>query len=117
PSPEGGTALAWPNALNRGAANLDRSHSSKGRLWRIFVNTLKTAMLLAALTAMFMGLGYEFGGADGAIIAFVVAAGMNLFPYWNADKIVLSLHRARQVDAGSAPEFYRIVADLAGRAG
>src|SRR5690606_19190338 len=98
-------------------ANLDRSHSSKGRLWRIFVNTLKTAMLLAALTAMFMGLGYVFGGADGAIIAFVVAAGMNLFTYWNADKIVLSLHRARQVDAGSAPEFYRIVADLAGRAG
>jgi len=74
-------------------------------------------MLLAALTAMFMGLGYVFGGADGAIIAFVVAAGMNLFTYWNADKIVLSLHRARQVDAGSAPEFYRIVADLAGRAG
>jgi len=80
------------------------------------VNGMKTAMLLAALTALFMALGYMFGGAGGAMIALVVAAGMNLFTYWNADKIVLSMHNARQVDAQSAPDFYNLVADLARRA-
>ncbi|HEX7854242.1 MAG TPA: zinc metalloprotease HtpX [Sphingobium sp.] len=77
------------------------------------MNGMKTAMLLAALTALFMGLGYIFGGAGGAVIALIVAAGMNLFTYWNADKIVLRMHNAREVDANSAPEFYAMVADLA----
>lgn len=77
---------------------------------------MKTAMLLSALTALFMGLGYMFGGAGGAVIALLVAAGMNLFTYWNADKIVLSMHNARQVDAQSSPDFYNLVADLARRA-
>ncbi|MET0240043.1 MAG: zinc metalloprotease HtpX [Sphingobium sp.] len=80
------------------------------------MNGMKTAMLLAALTALFMGLGYMFGGAGGALIALVVAAGMNLFTYWNADRIVLSMHNARQVDASSAPDFYAMVAQLARRA-
>ena len=56
-------------------------------------------MLLAALTALFMALGYTLGGTGGALIALVVAAGMNLFTYWNADKIVLRMHNAREVDA------------------
>jgi heat shock protein HtpX len=77
---------------------------------------MKTTMLLAALTALFMGLGYMFGGSGGAIVAFVLAAGMNLFTYWNADRMVLSMHGAREVDAASAPEFYSIVAELARRA-
>jgi heat shock protein HtpX len=81
------------------------------------VNGLKTTMLLAAMTALFMGLGYTFGGASGAIIALVVAAGMNLFTFWNADKIVLKMHRAREVDAASAPEFHALVQQLATRAG
>lgn len=81
------------------------------------MNTIKTGMLLAALTALFMGLGYLFGGAGGAMIALVVAAGMNLFTYWNADSIVLRLHNAREVDARMAPEFHAIVAELAARAG
>ncbi len=81
------------------------------------MNGMKTAMLLAALTALFMSLGYMFGGSGGAMIALVVAAGMNLFTYWNADKLVLSMHGAREVDAASAPEFYRIVAELARNAG
>jgi heat shock protein HtpX len=74
-------------------------------------------MLLAALTALFMALGYTLGGGGGAIIALLVAAGMNLFTFWNADKIVLSMHGAREVDAGSAPEFYTLVQQLAGKAG
>jgi heat shock protein HtpX len=81
------------------------------------VNGFKTTMLLAALTALFMGIGYMFGGAGGALIALIVAAGMNLFTYWNADRIVLSMHDAREVDEASAPEFYHLVADLARRAG
>jgi heat shock protein HtpX len=63
-----------------------------------------------------MGVGYMVGGAGGMMIAFVVAAGMNLFSYWNADKLVLSMHRARQVDADAAPQLVGIVRDLAKRA-
>ncbi|EQB09499.1 protease, partial [Sphingobium quisquiliarum P25] len=74
-------------------------------------------MLLSALTALFMALGYTLGGGAGALIALLVAAGMNLFTFWNADKIVLSMHDAREVDAQSAPEFYGLVRDLAQRAG
>lgn len=80
------------------------------------MNGFKTMMLLSALTALFMALGYMFGGSGGAMIALMVAAGMNLFTYWNADKLVLSMHGAREVDAHSAPEFYSMVADLARRA-
>ena len=76
----------------------------------------KTVMLLSALTALFTALGYTLGGSGGAMIALLVAAGMNLFTFWNADKIVLSMHNAREVDGESAPEFYGLVRDLAQRA-
>src|SRR6187551_1245068 len=81
------------------------------------MNGFKTLMLLAALTALFMGLGYMFGGSGGAMIALVVAAGMNLFTYWNADRIVLRMHDAHEVDARSAPELFGLVQRLATRAG
>ena len=77
----------------------------------------KTVMLLSAMTALFMALGYTLGGSGGAMIALLVAAGMNLFTFWNADKIVLSMHNAQEVDAQSAPEYYGLVRDLAQRAG
>jgi heat shock protein HtpX len=81
------------------------------------MNTLRTTMLLAALTALFMGLGYLIGGTGGALIALVIAAGMNLFTYWNADNIVLRMHGAVEVDARSCPQLYGIVAELARRGG
>ena len=81
------------------------------------MNATKTAMLLATLTAIFMSVGYLVGGSGGALIAFFVAAAMNLFSYWNADKIVLRMHRARQVDQNTAPEFHELVRGLAARAG
>lgn len=81
------------------------------------MNGMKTAMLLAAMTALFMALGLTLGGRAGMIIALLVAVGMNLFTYWNADKIVLRMHNAREVDAASSPELYGIVRDLAQRAG
>ena len=62
------------------------------------MNHLKTFALLAAMTALFMGVGFMVGGTGGMMIAFVVAAGMNLFSYWNADKIVLKMYKAEPVD-------------------
>lgn len=81
------------------------------------MNMIRTAMLLAFMTALFMGVGYVVGGSGGMLIAFVIAAGMNVFSYWNADKMVLRMHRAVEVDERNAPEYYGIVRDLAKRAG
>lgn len=80
------------------------------------MNGFKTVMLLAAMTALFMGLGYSLGGSGGAFIALLVAAGMNLFTFWNADKIVLRMHNAREVDQTNCPEFVGLVDELARRA-
>lgn len=81
------------------------------------MNIMRTAMLLALMTALFMGVGYLIGGTGGMGIAFLIAAGMNIFSYWNADKMVLRMHHAVEVDERSAPEYYRMVRDLAQRAG
>ena len=81
------------------------------------MNYMKTFLLLAALTALFMGTGYMIGGTSGALIALVIAAAMNVVTYWKADRIVLSMHGAREVTARSSPDFYSIVAVLAQRAG
>ena len=62
------------------------------------MNHLKTFTLLAALTALFVGAGYLVGGPSGMAIALVLAAGMNLFSYWNADKVVLRMYGAQAVD-------------------
>ena len=77
----------------------------------------KTFMLMAAMTALFMGLGAMLGGTGGAVIALVVAAGMNLFGYWNSDKAVLSMSGARQVDERTAPGLVQMVNRLADGAG
>src|SRR3954447_11387693 len=81
------------------------------------MNYLRTAILLAGLTALFMGIGYLIGGASGAMIAFFVAAAMNFVSYWNADKLVLSMHGAREVNESAAPDLVRLVRELANRAG
>jgi heat shock protein HtpX len=81
------------------------------------MNYLRTAILLAGLTALFMGVGFLIGGRSGAMLALLVAAAVNLFAYWNSDRMVLSMHGATEVDAHSAPDLYRLVGDLAGRAG
>jgi len=80
------------------------------------MNYLRTAILLAGLTALFMGVGYLIGGAGGAMIALVVAAGMNVITYWNSDKLVLSMHGAQEVDERTAPELVQMVRQLAARA-
>jgi len=81
------------------------------------MNYFRTALLLAGLTALFMGIGYLIGGASGAMIALLVAAVTNLFAYWNSDRMVLSMYGAHEVDANSAPDLVNLVAELARRAG
>jgi heat shock protein HtpX len=81
------------------------------------MNLVRTAMLLAFMTALFMAVGFLIGGRGGMMIALLIAAGMNFFSYWNSDRMVLSMYRAQEVDERSAPEYYRIVRDLAKNAG
>jgi len=81
------------------------------------LSTMRTAMLLAAMTALFMGVGYLIGGSGGMMIALVIAIATNFFSYWNADKMVLSMNHAVEVDERSAPEFHAIVKSLAANAG
>ncbi len=77
------------------------------------MSVMRTGMLLAAMTALFMGVGFMIGGTSGMAIAFVIAAGMNVFSYWNADKMVLRMHNAQEVDERSAPQLVAIVRQLA----
>jgi len=79
-------------------------------------NLMKTAMLMAAITALFMAVGQAMGGQQGMVLALVVAVGMNFFSYWFSDKMVLKMMNAREVDENTAPGFYRMVKELAQRA-
>jgi heat shock protein HtpX len=79
-------------------------------------NMMKTAILMAAITALFMAIGGMMGGQTGMLLALVVAIGMNFFSYWFSDKMVLKMYNAREVDANTAPRFYAMVKELADRA-
>eukprot|EP00611_Tribonema_gayanum_P020667 TRINITY_DN3817_c0_g2_i1.p3 TRINITY_DN3817_c0_g2~~TRINITY_DN3817_c0_g2_i1.p3 ORF type:complete len:258 (-),score=90.86 TRINITY_DN3817_c0_g2_i1:4-741(-) len=79
-------------------------------------NLMKTAVLMAAITALFMAIGSVLGGQQGMAIALVVALGMNFFSYWFSDKMVLKMYNAQEVDASSAPQFYTMVRELAAKA-
>ena len=76
------------------------------------MNMMRTAMLLAFMTALFMGLGFLIGGRGGMMIALLFAAGMNLFSYWNSDKMVLKTYHAQEIDEHNAPEFFSMIRDL-----
>jgi heat shock protein HtpX len=79
-------------------------------------NLMKTAVLMAAITALFMAIGSVLGGRSGMMMALLVAVGMNFFSYWFSDKLVLKMYNAHEVDETSAPQFYAMVRDLAQRA-
>ncbi|MBZ9792698.1 zinc metalloprotease HtpX [Rhizobium sp. 3T7] len=81
------------------------------------MNLVRTAMLLAFMTALFMAVGFLIGGRGGMMIAFVIAAGMNFFSYWNSDRMVLSAYHAQEIDERNAPEFFAIIRDLSRNAG
>ncbi len=80
------------------------------------MNYARTTLLLALMTAIFVGIGYLLGGPGGMLIAFAVAAGMNVFAYWNSDKMVLRMYGAKEVGDRQAPEFVGMVRRLAERA-
>ncbi|MCU0888591.1 MAG: zinc metalloprotease HtpX [Rubritepida sp.] len=78
---------------------------------------VKTAILLAGLTALFGAVGLALGGEQGMIIALLFAGGMNIFAYWNSDKVVLRMHNAREIGPADAPRLYAMTETLAQRAG
>jgi heat shock protein HtpX len=79
-------------------------------------NWVKTAMLMAAITALFVVIGGMIGGSKGMMLALIVALAMNFFSYWFSDKLVLKMYNAQEVDEASAPQFYRMIRELATRA-
>ena len=76
----------------------------------------KTFILMAAMTALFAGIGGMLGGSGGMMIALMMAAGMNVFAWWNSDKMVLRYYRARQVDESTASDLYNMVRQMADNA-
>ncbi|MEA2839288.1 MAG: heat shock protein HtpX [Methylobacteriaceae bacterium] len=78
---------------------------------------MRTAVLLAAMTALFLLVGALLGGRGGMMIAFLFAIGTNLFAYWNSDRMALAAVNAREVDYAHAPDLVALVGDLSGRAG
>jgi len=79
-------------------------------------NMMRTGLLMAALTGLFLVVGYLVGGEVGMFLAFLFAAGSNLFAYWSSDRLVLSMYGAREVDARTAPELVHLVSRLSGAA-
>jgi heat shock protein HtpX len=78
--------------------------------------TLKTTVLLAALTGLFVVVGGMLGGQTGMIFAFILAVAMNMGAWWFSDKIALKMNGAQEVTEAQAPELYRMVETLATRA-
>ncbi|GAB2181195.1 zinc metalloprotease HtpX [Denitratisoma sp. agr-D3] len=80
-------------------------------------NWFKTALLMAAITALFGVIGAAIGGQSGMLLALVLGGGMNFFSYWFSDKMVLSMYNAQEVDEASSPYLYNMVKELAANAG
>lgn len=81
------------------------------------MNYMKTAILLAGMTALFMGIGFLIGGETGMLMALVFAAGTNIYAWWNSDKAVLSMHGAQPASETQHRDLYTMVARLADNAG
>jgi heat shock protein HtpX len=79
-------------------------------------NFSRTTLLLAALAALFAGIGFLIGGPRGALLAFFLALGLNFFAYWNSDKLILGMYGAQAIHAQTYPELYGMVQQLAYRA-
>jgi heat shock protein HtpX len=81
------------------------------------MNTIKTGLLLGALTGLLMLIGGYFGGKQGVIIAFIFATAMNFGTYWFSDKLILRMYNAQEVGESQSPQLYAMVKDLALKAG
>jgi len=80
-------------------------------------NSIKTTLLLGALTALILWIGRMVGGQTGMFVAFLLALVMNAASYWFSDKIVLAMYQARPVEESQNPQLYRIVRELTAEAG
>ena len=80
-------------------------------------NLIRTGVLLATLTAIFMGLGFLVNGVGGLLFAFAVAVAMNAYSYWNSDTVVLRMFKAQPIGQGDAPALHQLIGQLADRAG
>ncbi len=78
---------------------------------------LRTTILMAAMTAFVGGIGWLLGGEGGLMIALLIAVGMNVFSYWNSDKIILRMYRAQEVHESQSPRLYGMTKQLAENAG
>lgn len=81
------------------------------------MSIMRTGLLIAGLTALFGAVGFMLGGQSGMLVALAIATAMNLFAYWNSDKIVLKIYKARLIDPASNPELHAMIRDLSVRAG
>jgi heat shock protein HtpX len=81
------------------------------------MNTIKTTILLTALTLILVLAGEYFGGSNGALIAFVIAAATNFFSYFYSDKIALAMYGAQPITREQLPRIYNVVERLTSRAG
>jgi heat shock protein HtpX len=81
------------------------------------MNIVRTGLLMAALTGLFLVVGFLIGGGPGMVIAFLFAAATNLWAYWNSDKALLSMYGAREVNETTAPDLVHLVRQLSGQAG
>ena len=81
------------------------------------MNVMRTGLLLAALTGLFLAVGYLLGGQTGILIALAFSIVTNLLAYWNGDRMVLAMHGAREVTPDESPDLYALVEELANRGG
>src|SRR5574340_1485739 len=82
----------------------------------MFGNWLKTSILMAAIVALFGAIGMALGGKGGMLIALLFAGAMNVWAYWYSDSMVLKMYNAQEVDETTAPQFYRMIRELAAAA-
>ena len=81
------------------------------------MNAIKTTVLLAALTGLFLGVGFLLGGLPGVIIALVIALAMNFFTYWSSDKLALRMAGAHEVSMQDQPRLHSMIEEVAAQAG
>jgi len=80
------------------------------------MNKLKTTLLLGGLTGLVLAVGFYFGGQNGALIALVLSAVMNLGSYWFSDKIVLAIYHAKEISQNDNPQLHATIEELAQKA-
>jgi len=76
------------------------------------MNSLRVTGMMVGLMILFMSLGYFFGGQNGLVLAFVLAAAMNFFAYWFSDKMVLRMYKAREVHLEDHRRLFRTVENI-----